>query len=300
MLSIALLDVKRILRSKVTWIVVALALGILALTTVKEAYMSSAQINFSSLDVSGFQSFLPPVTPNADNNPMLDVRQVAPLLRLMISFQYLDYLALAAIVVFGGFFAQDIGSGYTALRRCRGLSPQRQFAANVITITMVSFIFSAAGIAFLYAVCLAVNPQGVNQMINGLLTLSAVYFLPQVAAAAPLVYIALFLVIYTGALTFLGLFGYFVARLTGNVLVASIAPAAFILAVGWLLAAHLPWPFRVFDYSNLSFAGISITGFNVALQYAGPYFVWLIVFLVLGFLGPTLITQLRKVRMRIW
>lgn len=298
MLSIALLDVKRILRSKATWALLALALAILALQTVKAAYTMGVQVGFPDLDVSGFRSFLPPDTPKASGVLTLSVRETSPLLQLMLSFQYLNYLALAAVVIFGGFFAQDIGSGYTALRRCRGLSPHRQFAANVITITMVAFMFSAVGIAFLYAVCLAINPQGVNSLANGQLTLNAVFFLPQVAAAAPIAYVALLLVIYTGVLTFLGMLGYFVARLSGKVLVASIAPAAFILILGGLLAAYLPWPFRVFDYDNLSLAGRSIIGFDVAFQYAGAYFVWLGAFFVLGFLSPTLITTLRKVR--IW
>lgn len=294
-LSIAMLDIRRIFRSKVTWLLLLLALAIMSLQTVKTAYQFGASVNMSDVNLSAFGSYLSSDSlPRIPEGTSLYAREASPLLRLMLSFQFLDYLALAAVVVFGGFFAQDIHSGYTALRRCRGLSPQRHFAANAITITVVSFLFTVIGVAFLYVLCLALNPQGVNSLANGQMVLDTIFFLPQVAAAAPVAYVVLFVALYTGVLTFLGMMGYFAARLSGKVLVASVAPAGFILIFG-SLAPALPWIFRAFTYDNLAFAKSSIIDYDFAIQYAGTYFIWLAAFTILGFLYPGIATRYRKV-----
>lgn len=294
MLNIAILDVKRILWSKAVWVLLLVGLTIMALQTLKWTAMGTS-VNVSDLDASSFLPFLPPSTAPRFSEVMLVAGQISPLLQLMLSFKFLDYLALTAIVVFGGFFAQDISNNYALLRRCRGLSPRRHFAANALTIIIISFLFTTAGIAFLYAVCLVVNPQGVNSLTSGQLALDNIAFLPQVAGASPLAYVALFAILYTAVLGFLGMLGYVAARLSGNVLVASVVPTGFILIFG-RLAPALPWPFRAFEYQTLSFAQASVVDFDFAIKYAGVYFIWLAAFIILGFLNPSTATTYRKAR----
>lgn len=296
MLGIAILDVVRILKSKTTWALLLLAFILLALQTVKEASSFSYAVNPSSIDMTGFVPFLS--APQAPRSAGFDVlaRDAAPMLRLMRSFWYFNYLALAAVVIFGGFFAKDVRSGYALLRRCRGISPHRLFAANALTVATVSLAFSALGVGYAYAVCLAVNPEGVNSLTNGQMVLDQVFFLPQVAAAHPVLYVVLFVFLYTGVLTFLGMFGHTVARASGNVLVASVVPAGLIYMFGSMLAGTLPWPFRAFDFDNLAFAQRSITEPAVAFQFAGSYFVWIAIFLLVGVSGPSILITLRRVR----
>lgn len=296
MLSIAILDAKRILRSKGTWGLLLLALTVATLKIVQSTIDVGLGVDVSNLDTSGFLSFLQSNPPPFDGLH-IEAQQASPLLRLMLSFQFLDNLALAAIVVFGGFFAHDISNNYVSLRQCRGVSPRRYFAANIITIAMVSLVFTTVGIAFLYAVCLAMNPQGVNSLTNGLQVLQYVSFLPQEAAAYPIAYVAAFAVLYAAVLSFLGMLGYVAAKISGRVLVASVAPAVLVLILG-RLAPALPWPFVVFTYDNLSFVKRGIVDLDVAIKYAGIYPIWFGMLCVLGFLIPKITTTFRKVR--IW
>jgi hypothetical protein len=293
-LSIVMLDIRRIFMSKATWFLLLIALAVMAFQTVQFADEVSASLSVPTLDVSGYQTFEPP-SQTPPSMPDMVAREASPQLRLMLSFQYLDYLALAAIVVFGGFFAQDIVNDYVALRRCRGLSARRQFVANLITIVAVSFAFTVVGIAFLGGVCWVVNPNSVNSLTNGLQALEYVQFLPQEAAAQPIGYVAWFALLYTAVLSFLGMLGYFAAKVSRRVLVAALAPAAVILLFG-RLAPALPWIFEAFDYENLSFAQRGIIDLDVAFRFAGVYPVWIGIFAGLGFLSPVFATSTRKVR----
>lgn len=295
MLSIAFMDVRRILSSKATWFLLLISLATMGFKTVQ---FSMDQIglmpNVSSLDVSGFLPFLTSAAELADG---LDIpaRDSSPLLRLMLSFRFLDYLALTSIVVFGGFFAQDIDSDYVSMRRCRGLSPRSIFAANAITIAVVSSVLTAIAIVSLFVVCLGVNPRSVNSLTHGQQVLQYVGFLPQEAASTPIAYVALFMVLYTGVLSFLGMLGFFAARISRKVLVASVAPALLILLLG-RLAPGLPWLFMAFSYDNLSFANRGIVDLEVAFKYAGTYPLWFGALLLIGVLDPDLFATIRKAR----
>lgn len=293
LLSVAALDVRRIVTSRGTAVLLVIALTIMGYQTVTAAHTIGYAVSPSLMDTSGFQAFVEPTPPHFSGGEVL-AHEASPSVRFATSLWYLDYLALAALVVFGGFFARDTQAGYDLVRRSRGLSAGSLFAANVLSVIAVSFSFSVIGVLALYLVCLAVNPQSMNSLAQGQMMLEQVLFLPQFAASRPLLYAGFFVLIYTGILSFLGVLGLLIARLTRSVVIAAVAPAGFLYVLGGFVAARLPGVFVVFAYDNLSIATRSITSMSVMRQYVAPYFMWIVVLVALGLSLPLISPGVRR------
>lgn len=288
MLQVVLTDCRRLFKSKAVWILLLVALATMVLQTVKEALHFGYSAPGLSIDVTGFLSFL-----SADGSKGLYdcsavlARDASPLVRFMRSFWYLDYLVLSGAAVFGGFFAHDLTGGYDILRRVRGLSHRKLFTANLLTIIAVSFIFSLLAMAALFLVCLLIGSRPVNAFAFGQMLLMNVFFLPWLAAESPSLYVALFILLTTLCLTFVGLLGRLLAGLFRNVLIATVSPVALISGLSAAMAGkRVPWLFLAFDYDNLAIAPRAIFDWVYVYRFSGVYLVWILLFVLIGLFGP--------------
>lgn len=267
-------DVRRILGARSTIALVLLALAIIGVQLFRESRVLSLGVSPAVLEPWAFERFMTGAPPDLGYPADLPAAQAPPLLRALVGMPHLQYIALCALVIFGGFYAHDARSGYRALRLSRGLGQVRLELAEVVTIALVSAVLVSLAMALMWAESQLVGGRDANSLVTGQLVYRNISFLPQMAATRPVLYTGAVGLAYVWAMTFLGLLGHLAARLGAPVPVAVVAPAVVIMALGRYVAPHAGWMLAAFDFDNLAFPARLIIEWPYVVRYVGCYPLW--------------------------